>query len=254
MKAELTASERKELSRFRFAPELPQGESLLEFSSLLEENRILSMLSKLEAELASPDLKTTASLWTKRHAFLAVIYLYAMSVFNKQLNASPETLLFIQLKKEGLWLPEFYFKDSSVIPCPEQNRNEWRRESISHLFKENIFPMMEVLGKAAKISKLILWENAAVYIYWLYEKVLAEHENEQIRLRAADDFDYLIRCAPGSLFGNYHQNPLARYYTEPQYQEDSASFVRVRKTCCFSYKLNVKGFCKTCPKTCGPKI
>ncbi|MGA9224933.1 MAG: siderophore-iron reductase FhuF [Mesobacillus sp.] len=253
MKAELSASEVNELSKFRFATELRDGVTPIEFTSLLEESSMNSLLNKLQVEMSAPDLKTTASVWMKRHAFLAVIYLYAMSVFNKQLNAAPDSLLLVEMKKDGLWLPDFYFKSKSALLCSDENRNEWRREAVRHLFKDNIFPVMETLGKAAKISKLILWENVAVYIYWLYEKVVAEHADEVIKARAAEDFDYIILHAQGSLFGNYHQNPLARYYTEPVYQEDTNSYVRVRKTCCFSYKLNAKGFCKTCPKICGPK-
>lgn len=253
MKAELSASEIKELSKFRFAAELPDGVTPIAFTSLLEESSMNSLLKKLEAEMSAPDLKTTASVWMKRHAFLAVIYLYAMSVFNKQLNAAPDSLLLVEMKKDGLWLPDFYFKSKSALLCSDEVRNEWRREAVRHLFKDNIFPVMEALGKAAKISKLILWENVAVYIYWLYEKVVAEHVDESIKARAAEDFDYVIRLAPGSLFGNYHQNPLARYHAEPDCQEDANSSVRVRKTCCFTYKLNAKGYCKTCPKICGPK-
>jgi siderophore-iron reductase FhuF len=252
MNAELNADEIKELSKFRFAAELPNGVSPIEFTSLLEDSSMNSLLRKLEIEMASSDLKTTASVWMKRHAFLAVIYLYAMSVFNKKLNAAPDSLLLIEMKKDGLWLPDFYFKDKSVLLCSDENRDEWRREAVRQLFNDNIFPVMEAVGKAAKISKLILWENVAVYIYWLYEKVLAEHEDENIKSRAAEDFDYIIRLAPGSLFGNYHNNPLARYYTEPVYQVETGSHVRVRKTCCFSYKLDAKSFCKTCPKVCGP--
>ncbi|MEH7440799.1 siderophore-iron reductase FhuF [Bacillus sp. JJ1122] len=252
MKAELTADEIKELSKFRFAAELPDGVTPIAFTSLLEESSMNNLLRKLEAEMSAPDLKTTASVWMKRHAFLAVIYLYAMSVFNKQLNAAPDSLLLVEMKKDGLWLPDFYFKSKSALICSDEGRNEWRREAVRHLFMDNIFPVMEALGKAAKISKLILWENVAVYIYWLYEKVVAEHADEAIKARAAEDFDYVIQLAPGSLFGNYHQNPLARYHAEPDYQED-ADFVRVRKTCCFTYKLNAKGYCKTCPKICGPK-
>ena len=253
MKAELSASEIKELSKFRFASELPDEITPIAFTSLLDESSMNSLLKKLEAEMSAHDLKTPASVWMKRHAFLAVIYLYAMSVFNKQLNAAPDSLLLVEMKKDGLWLPDFYFKSKSALLCPDESRDEWRREAVRHLFEDNIFPMMETLGKAAKISKLILWENVAVYIYWLYEKVVAEHVDEAIKARAAEDFDYVIRLAPGSLFGNYHQNPLARYYTEPVYHEDTSSYVRVRKTCCFTYKLNAKGFCKTCPKICGPK-
>ena len=66
MKAELTAAEIMELSKFRFAAVLPEGVSPIEFTSLLEESSMNSLLRKLEAEMDSSDLKTTASVWMKR--------------------------------------------------------------------------------------------------------------------------------------------------------------------------------------------
>ena len=44
------------------------------------------------------------------------------------------------------------------------------------------------LEKTIGISKLILWENIAVYLFWLYEKELKDYDNSNV----ADDFRYLV--------------------------------------------------------------
>ena len=43
---------------------------------------------KLVRHIGSPNLKVTASIFVKRYAFLAVIYLYGMTAWNKKLNVS----------------------------------------------------------------------------------------------------------------------------------------------------------------------
>ena len=111
---------------------------------------------------------------------------------------------------------------------------------------------MDAISKSAKISKMILWENVAVYIFWLYEKILSQAEDHEVKERAQEDFSFLIETAIGKLFGRYHSNPIAGFHTEPVYQEESDTYIRIRKTCCFSYLLKDKGsYCKTCPRTCG---
>lgn len=69
--------------------------------------------------------------------------------------------------------------------------------------------------KETNISKTILWENVAIYIYWLYEKDLLSHENDEIRKRTKEDFHYLINEAPGNIFRNCNRNPLKKYYNDP---------------------------------------
>ena len=86
-----------------------------------------------------------------------------------------------------------------------------------------------------KQSKLILWDNIAIYLFWLYETVLPKNRRTQkYRIEPKEDFDYLISEAPETLFGNEHTNPIKRYYHKKVYIEDLQEEVRVRTTCCFS--------------------
>lgn len=56
------------------------------------------------------------------------------------------------------------------------------------------------------------------------------------------------------LFGNYHANPLKRYYYIKRDKEHLQEEVRIRTTCCLSYLLDgASNRCKTCPQTCSVK-
>lgn len=252
MNAELTAKESGILANYRFVVSEPDKEVQIEFKPFMDESMMGAYLDRFNEGLKAPDAKTAASVFMKRHAFLAVLYLYSMTAFNKKLDVSPENIILADAIKDGLWLPEFYLKSKIADVCPDEEREEWRMEAVRHLFVDNLFPVMDAISKSAKISKLVLWENVAVYIFWLYEKILNESGDPDVRVRAAEDFAFLVESAPGRLFGRYHKNPIARYYTKPIYQEVTDSYIRVRETCCYSYRLKEKGdFCKTCPRTCG---
>ncbi|MBT2693186.1 IucA/IucC family C-terminal-domain containing protein [Bacillus sp. ISL-55] len=252
MRTELTQIEIDILANYRFVVAEPEKDVQIDFRPFIEAATMGVYLKRFNVGLKAPDLKTAASVFMKRHAFLAVLYLYSMSAFNKKLDVSPENIILADAIKDGLWLPDFYLKNKTAEVCPAGERLVWRTEAVRHLFVDNLFPVMEAISKSAKISKLILWENVAVYIFWLYEKILSQTEDHEVKARASEDFSFLVNHAPGKLFGRYNNNPIARYYSDPVYQEESDSYIRIRKTCCFSYLLKEKGsYCKTCPRTCG---
>ncbi|HAQ07705.1 MAG TPA: hypothetical protein DCR24_09360 [Bacillus bacterium] len=246
---ELTDQEIEDLISYRFAPELPEKEGF-KLVDFLNDSNLNSFLEKAEKQLRAEDIKVTASIFMKRQAFLAVIYLFSMSAFNKQLDVSLKNITLVNAFKNGAWLPEFHFVNKSVSVCQSEMRNEWRTDAIRHLFADSLFPILDSVSKLVKIPKLILWENIAIYIYWLYEKVLREAADADLRARSAEDFHYLIHLAPGTLFGNYHQNPLSRYFSNPVFLEESKSMIRVRKTCCFNFRTEGGDFCSTCPRVC----
>lgn len=252
MKAELTTAEIGFLANYRFVVSEPEKDIQIDFRPFTDELAMGAYLEKFNEGLKAPDAKTAASVFMKRHAFLAVLYLYSMTAFNKRLDVSPENIILADAIKDGLWLPGFYLKDKSTDVCPSGQREEWRKEAIRHLFLDNLSPVMDAISNSAKISKLILWENVAVYIYWLYEQILCESNDNLVKERAAEDFSFLVESAPGKLFGRYQNNPIARFYRKPVDQEGADTSIRLRETCCYSYKLKEKGrYCKTCPRTCG---
>jgi siderophore-iron reductase FhuF len=239
----LTDQELLQLEKYRFKPTLDNSFCL---GNLLDESYLKEFLEKLTLTIDAPSEKIAASIFMKRYAFLAVMSLYAMTKWNKKLNVSLDNIKMEQAEVGENWLPFLSLKDCTVQEWdPKEDRSTWRNTVIKDLFTDNIYPLISQLEKNAGISKLILWENISVYIYWLYESELKDHDNQQV----SSDFRYLIFEVEGSLFGRFNRNPLQKFFADKTYMEEWDEEIRIRKTCCFSYHLPAGKRCKTCPCT-----
>ncbi|MFJ7728415.1 siderophore-iron reductase FhuF [Neobacillus sp. NPDC097160] len=239
----LSEPERIQLEKYRYKSGLEQSFPVAE---LLDESFLKDFLKSLSDTLGAPNEKITASIFIKRYAFLAVMSLYAMTAWNKQLDVSLDNVLMEKAESGENWLPAFSLKDATVKDLdPNENRSEWRKLVLKDLFANHIYPIIAKLEKSFGISKLILWENIAVYLFWLYESELKDSENDNV----TDDFRFLLFEAEGQLFGANNLNPLQKYFSEKMYLPERDEEVRIRKTCCFSYQLPAGKRCKTCPCT-----
>ncbi|SEN15305.1 IucA/IucC family C-terminal-domain containing protein [Lihuaxuella thermophila] len=214
---------------------------------LLEPDSCEAYLTHLSDLLDSPSLVVTASQFSKWYTFMAVLpALYAMSAFNKGLDVSIENCHIESGYQNNNWTPRLKLDNWSAFR-PEGDRNDWRERMVRAVFAENIAKVWRALSACTGISRMLLWENTAVYVYWLYEKKLAEAD-ERTRRRAQEDFRYLISGAPPECFGDWIQ-PLSKYYFEKMPQPGSEEPIRMRKTCCLYYQLAGAGeYCSNCPK------
>lgn len=246
-------TELSHLRNYRFTLERVHQESELSItlSELLQKDQLRTFLSLASEHIGSPNVKVTASMFIKRYAFLSAIFLYAMTAFNKRFHLQLEHMHLQTDKQDPLWLPTFYFSDWSLSE-PGVDRDQWRYEAIADFFSNIVTPIVESVKKESKQSKLVLWENIAIYIFWLYESVLSGNEDEEVRERAVEDLHFIAQLAPGSLFGSYHENPINKHFHEKRYIPDLGEEVRVRTTCCFFYALTgTPDRCKICPQTCN---
>ncbi|MDA6131078.1 ferric iron reductase, partial [Escherichia coli] len=90
----------------------------------------------------------------------------------------------------------------------EEEREKWREDALRTLFNGHIFPVLNGIANEANVSKLILWENIAIYLFWLYEKILPLETHSE---RAAEDFEFNLEKASGNLFGCEKTNPLKKF-------------------------------------------
>ncbi|MBY0124191.1 IucA/IucC family C-terminal-domain containing protein [Bacillus sp. S/N-304-OC-R1] len=248
----LSEAQINELRSYRFTTEKSNSALSISLEMLLKEQNLRDYLDKLSQHIDAANEKVTASIFIKRYAFLAVNYLYAMTVWNKKLDISFENVTLETDDHDELWLPSFYFNEKSAEKAYNEDRNAWRKNCVKMLFSDHLFPLIKNLSSVTKVSKLILWENIAVYIYWLYETILSKEKlPEEVILRAKEDFQYLVFQADGSLFGSLHDNPLKRYFNQHIYLEEFEREVRPRNTCCLSYLTKAKKRCNTCPHTCA---
>ncbi|XID91652.1 IucA/IucC family C-terminal-domain containing protein [Paenibacillaceae bacterium WGS1546] len=218
---------------------------------LLDETRCAAYLDGLAGTLPSPSRLVAASQFSKRYAFIAAVpSLYAMTAYGKgmllsiedcSLDASPDRIGQSRLTAGKLLVTE-----------PKAGeRDRWRAELTNRLFAGHLARIWRTVSAVAGIPKAILWENAAVRVYSLYEKRIPAEADEKTRLRLAEDFDYLVRRAPGSAFGEKF-NPLARFFGDRRFPglPSEAAATRIRRTCCFYYQAAPDAeYCSTCPKT-----
>ncbi|MFF2446833.1 IucA/IucC family C-terminal-domain containing protein [Neobacillus sp. NPDC058068] len=235
-----------QLKKYRFTESLDHS---FIAADLLDESYLKDFMGNLAKTLGAPSDKIAASIFMKRYAFLAVISLYAMTVWNKKMNVSLDNVKMEPAEPEKDWFPSISLTDLTLLDWDGKDRSDWRKGVIKDLFANNISPIIIMLEKTIGISRLILWENIAVYLFWMYETELKDIENDNI----ANDFDYLISEAEGQLFGRYNVNPLQKYFGEKTYMEERDQQIRIRKTCCYTYQLPAGKRCKTCPCTHSAK-
>lgn len=246
-------TELSQLKNYRFTLEKVHQESDLSItlSELLQKDQLRTFISRASEHIGSPNVKVTASMFIKRYAFLSAIYLYAMTAFNKRFHIHLEHMHLQTDEQDPLWLPSFYFSEWSISE-PTVDRDQWRYEAIADFFSNIVTPIVESVKTESKQSKLVLWENIAIYIFWLYESVLSENEDDEVCGRAVEDLYFIAQQAPGSLFGSYHENPIKKHFHEKRYIPELGEEVRVRTTCCFFYALTgTADRCKICPQTCN---
>lgn len=211
--------------------------------NLLNNEFVSELIEKLQDVYKVTEPYVIASQFMKRYSFMIVVpYLFSLSMWNKQLEIDLDKVTFQSMMENEHWLPRLQIQTLDVTMPSESSREEWRRAALEKLFKDHLDGIIKVLAPVGKISRQVLWENTAVYIFWIYEIMAKENKSEQIK----NDFEYLLK-ADGSLFGDYSYNPIAKFYTEKSSEEE----VRTRKTCCFYNRLpGVTDSCSTCPVTC----
>jgi ferric iron reductase protein FhuF len=256
----LTSEEIELLSReFRFHSQAPETgghfsakKEPIQGMDLLSSPKLTSLLAKIKHKLHSPSVVVTGSQFAKRYSYLILVpALYSMSVFNKGLQPMLSNCSIVIDEQQEKWLPALHLLDSSVSVVPEQGRKQWRDEIISSIFKENISKVWKCLSNVSTVPIHILWENTAVYLFWLYEvRLMAElgEGNESKKKRIQEDFRYLVHEAPGVLFGE-KENPMTKFYSPKCMTAHSEEPLRLRKTCCLYYRTTPNQlYCKTCPK------
>ncbi|AKG04049.1 hypothetical protein AAV35_004080 [Salimicrobium jeotgali] len=231
---------------FRFFTDQHLQEPVLETvraTDLLSREGIEHVLNDLHLYLDSQSFLTTGSLLGKRFGYYAVtVPIVMMTVFDKFPDVSPGNVEYIRIDENPKWFPKFHLRDKTVS-VPGEDREEWIVENMRHLFRDFLQPVLFHIHKTTRISKKVLWENTAIYLYWFYERKLPEwYEGEELEEKRKD-FRYIIDELDGEPFGE-QKNPFTYFESQPVLP----SGARERKCCCLSYRLHEDStFCKVCP-------
>lgn len=207
-----------------------------------------NLLHVLTPIIHSPSLKVTASLLSKRIAFLTTAScLYAMTVFDKGLNFSAENCYLDYDFNNRLWQSKMPLSDLTYTSAPPCHRDEWRRNIVRQLFAENLTKLWQAFINISAVNPKILWENTAVRVYLLYEKRMQNIQCPHLKQRIANDFNFLLDAQNFDLF-DMDYNPLTRFNHTKIHIDNLDTDIRFRKSCCFYYQASdPTEYCSTCP-------
>ncbi|MEQ6390644.1 (2Fe-2S)-binding protein [Bacillaceae bacterium S4-13-58] len=227
------------------------SEESISIKQLLHERTLLMYLHQIKNDLGTDSLYVAASQFMKRMGYvLAVPFLYSMTILDKKLTIHLLDSLIVSKTVKQTWMPNLYIPNDSLLNTLSTNRSHNRKEALDELFG-TIALMIDKLAKVSSVPKSVLWENVAIYVYWLYKKKLKEEEFLVYQDQMEQDFSYLLNEIPGHIF-HQSKNPLQYFYAQKPQNDEKSSQPRVRKTCCFYYKTTQSNgsFCGGCPKKC----
>ncbi|WP_347862516.1 IucA/IucC family C-terminal-domain containing protein [Salimicrobium sp. PL1-032A] len=247
MKSVITRDEERFLrEHFRYFTEAHAQEPVYEYieaEELLTREGMEKLLNHLHIYMESESFLTTGSLLGKRFGYYAVtVPIVLMTVFDKFPDVSPENAAYVRIDENPKWFPKYRLKNKEVT-VPEGDRREWIEENLRQLFRNHLTPQFFHIHRTTRISKKVLWESVAVYLFWLYERKLPEwYDGEELE-ELRKDFHFIVDEMDGEPFGE-KKNPLTYFKSQPVLE----SGARERKCCCLSYRLHEEStFCKVCP-------
>lgn len=219
-------------------------------TDLLDKDKSLAYMDKVASIFEATSNVANASLFAKRYSFLIIASsLYSMSRYDKCLDYSIENCHVESFHQGEFWLPKVRLAEWNVTMPGKGGRDEWREQVIRNVFADNLAKAWRALSKSASISISVLWENTAIYVYWLYENKFMEGADAELKERLQADYDYLRSEAPAHLFG-LTKNPLAKFDSPKVVSCASDHPIRIRKTCCYYYQASDESndYCSSCPK------
>ncbi|WP_270180510.1 IucA/IucC family C-terminal-domain containing protein [Alkalihalobacillus sp. CinArs1] len=216
-----------------------------EVKDLLDADHLKRFLQKLVDEGHFPSLIVAGSQFVKRYAFMLLVpFLYSFTKWNKPIVAGPEMLKYNVDTSTTPWMMNFVLPNDTM--SKSATRSEMRAKLADELINKNLAPLIETIVGSTKLSPTILWENAAIYLFWLYETELQKDAGEEQLARIQEDFHYLLKEFQCTSF-TCGVNPFIQYHTEKE--ETANGKQRFRRTCCLFDQASDDGrCCKTCPK------
>ena len=220
------------LSEFRVLTEA-SGETVIPLSNFTDEAFLEAFIDDIKSDLKTGEPHVAASQLVKRLGYLlAVPALYAATTRRQRMEVTDGSL--VLRENDGKWMPHLLLERAELTPIGGEGFRAFSWELFTA-----VGTVVRAVSKAGKVPRPVLWENVAIYVYWLYEKRLSEEQADS----AETDFAWLTRGMPGDAFGE-RRNPLGQFFNDKP-----GDGVRTRTTCCFYYEgAGCGSYCGTCPK------
>ncbi|GEL78219.1 IucA/IucC family C-terminal-domain containing protein [Tenuibacillus multivorans] len=213
---------------------------------LLDKDFLLKYLQDIKSEFNTESIFVAGSQLMKRLGFNIVLpTLYLMTVHDMKLDMDFKRAGIVPNTVGDKWLPNLYLKDFHVESIVTSEREDVRQAITEDLFQK-MDQLVQAVSNVSRVPKPNLWENIAIYVYWLYEKKLKEDRFRDVANQVGDDYSFLIRGLSADVFAD-NCNQLTNFYWGRRVKDDGT---RIRRTCCFYYGANSdRKCCSTCPKS-----
>ena len=207
-------------------------------------------LDRLSSKLGTSKKSVAASQFAKRYSALFLNpALYSLSVYDRSLDINGDKIWFQEMNEnDNIWGPSVVVSESLLIDKFQgSDRSQWYRNQLEQLFRKHLAPLWLSLSKSSGIKESVLWENTAVRVFSLYERKIYEDISKDREFIVRGDFSNLLSLRGDNVFG-LEYNPIAECYKQPVVKLLEDEEVRVRKTCCFYYKVTSPAeYCDVCP-------
>ncbi len=218
-----------------------EDDTVIYGEQFLQKKNMRQLLMHIGNVFGSPDNKVTASLFIKRYS-VYIAALEIMSKYNTQIALPLSRLTFLCAHRHiASYIPSV---TSHVFK--QEEREEWRKETMRQLFAEHVTLLIEMLAEETRLPRTTMWAHVAFYIHVMYKKWMGQEEDEEVRKRLTDDFNYLINEAPVEWFGRVNCNPLQIQFCQFNHPVERNETISLRKVCCMNYKVGKT--CYTCPR------
>ena len=198
------------------------------------------LLGQFYPDHPDADRRAKVSQWSRSYFLrLTVPTVAANLVLNRSLPVDLATMDIV-LDEEGL--PE-------AFKIPDEGE-PWRTppdgpfDRFSSLLNGNFQPFVEAMHRQVKVSRKVLWNNAANYFEWLISAMAKLPVPEPM----LQDGWALIDTARKPDGGRNYMHEPVRYVE----RESGPSPLRQRRQCCIRYMLPDLALCENCPHIDNP--
>jgi ferric iron reductase protein FhuF len=220
-------------------------DALLSFpvASFEQKQQVDTFLRQFGAQIGTEELSVAASMFSKRYSSLLLAGgLYAMSRLGHGLALQTDKVM---IHAGPGWEMSLQLSSDETLPAPSSgSRTDWREKVVRQMLHQNLLQVFQQLS--CYLPTNILWENAASYVYFYYEKWMDEAELPEEKQLLAEDFRFLMDKKNRTVSG-FTPNPLAVRFRHVPHPTLPDKELRLRRTCCLYHRLPGGANCITCP-------
>jgi ferric iron reductase protein FhuF len=229
--------------------EIPKGAEELPQTDMADSEKLLAFLSKIGAELKSPAVQVTGSLFMKRYGLLVAGAMHGYMRRRQAMDLSPERVTLVW--RDG----ELFFRVDGEHALltesgPDSMKSAVSARYLDRLFAEQVCFALTNIARTCRNAERKLWATLSYSLYywttaWLSEPGLGKRESQFIE----QDYAELLSAGGVDRFPGMSGNPMTGRFRMAAVPGKPDGRLAIRSECCLLYCLPGKDrHCLTCPR------